>query len=79
MNIHYVVELSDEEREQLEAVIADRKTGPQKRRRAQILLACDRGITEAVISETLPCGTSTIYRAKRQLVEEGELIWPSSS
>lgn len=71
MNIRYVVELSSEERGQLETVMNDTKTGPQKRRRAQILLACDRGISDAAIAETLPCGTSTIYRVKKRLVEEG--------
>jgi transposase len=34
-------------------------------------LACDRGVAEGVIAETLPCGTSTIYRTKKRLVEEG--------
>lgn len=71
MNTRYIVELSSEEREQLETVINDKKTGPQKRRRAQILLACDRGISDVAIADTLPCGTSTIYRTKRRLVEEG--------
>lgn len=71
MNVHYIVELSGQEREQLEAIVDDVKTGPQKRRRAQILLACDRGVADVVIAETLPCGTSTIYRAKKRLVEEG--------
>jgi transposase len=71
MNVRYIVELSDEEREQLVTVEADSKAGPQKRRRAQILLACDRGIPDVVIAETLPCGTSTIYRTKKRLVEDG--------
>ena len=71
MNVRYIVDLSAEEREHLEAVIADAKTGPQKRRRAQILSACARGVSDVVIAETLPAGTSTIYRAKKRLVEEG--------
>ena len=71
MNVRYVVELSAEEQEQLASIINDRNTGPQKRRRAQILLACERGISDVAIAETLPCGTSTIYRAKKRLVEEG--------
>ena len=71
MNVRYIVELSDEEREQLVAVGAEATAGPQRRRRAQILLACDRGVPDAVISETLPCGTSTIYRTKKRLVEAG--------
>ena len=71
MNVRYVVELSAEERDQLVAVINDTKTGPEKRRRAQILLACDRGISDVAIAETLPAGTSTIYRVKKRLVELG--------
>ena len=71
MNVRYIVDLSDQEREALEAAVRDAKTGPQKRRRAQILLASDRGVSDVVIAETLPCGTSTIYRAKKRLVEEG--------
>ncbi len=71
MNIRYIVELSGAEREELVAIINNRKAGPQKRRRAQILLASDRGISDTAISQTLPCGTSTIYRVKKRLVEEG--------
>lgn len=71
MNVRYVVELSVEEREQLEAVVVDSGVGPQKRRRAQILLACARGVGDAVIAETLSCGLSTIYRTKKRLVEKG--------
>ena len=71
MNVRYIVELLPEERDKLEAVVADRNTGPQRRRRAQILLACDRGVADVVTAETLPAGTSTIYRAKKRFVEEG--------
>jgi len=71
MNVRYIVELSDSEREQLITVVNSPKFGPQKRRRAQILLACDRGISDAAIALTLPCGTSTIFRVKKRLVEEG--------
>src|SRR5690606_16093526 len=71
MNIRYVVELSNTEREELASLISDRKTGSQKRKRAQLLLACDRGITDVMIARTLPCGESTIYRTKKRFVEEG--------
>ena len=71
VNVRYIVELSEEEREMVEAVVRDAKTGTQKRRRAQILLACDRGVSDVQIAEALPCGASTIYRAKKRLVEEG--------
>ena len=71
MNVRYVVELSDQERAQLGDIVAAPNVGPQKRKRAQLLLACDRGVPDAVIAETLPCGTSTIYRTKKRLVELG--------
>jgi hypothetical protein len=42
MNIRYVVELTEQERAELKVLIATAKTLGQKRKRAQILLACDR-------------------------------------
>lgn len=71
MNIRYVVELTVQEREELKVLIATAKTLGQKRKRAQILLACDRGMTDEMIAAALSCGTSTIYRTKRRFVEEG--------
>lgn len=53
-----------DEKKVFETLMGDARTGPQKRRRAQILLACDRGVPDVQIAETLPCGTSTIYRTK---------------
>lgn len=71
MNIRYVVELTEQEREALKVLIGTAKTLGQKRKRAQILLACDRGMTDEMIATALSCGTSTIYRTKRRFVEEG--------
>jgi len=71
VNIHYIVELNDQERAQLGAIVSEGRVGAQKRKRAQILLACDRRIPEATIARTLPCGESTIYRTKKRFVEEG--------
>ncbi|HEY3233109.1 MAG TPA: IS630 family transposase [Polyangiaceae bacterium] len=71
MNIRYVVELTEQERGELKALVGGGQNLGQKRRRAQILLACDRGMTEEMIAGALPCGTSTIYRTKRRFVEEG--------
>jgi transposase len=71
VTIHYLVELSQPEREQLAALVSEGRVGAQKRKRAQILLACDRRIPEATIAQTLPCGESTIYRTKKRFVEEG--------
>jgi transposase len=71
MNIRYVVGLTEEERGALKALVAGGKTLGQKRKRAQILLACDRGMTDETLAGALPCGASTIYRTKRRFVEEG--------
>jgi transposase len=71
MNIRYVVDLTEQERAELKMLIATAKTLGQKRKRAQILLACDRGMTEETVAAALSCGTSTIYRTKRRFVEEG--------
>ena len=56
MNIRYVVGLTEEERLELRALVAAAKTLGQKRKRAQILLACDRGMTDETIAKVLPCG-----------------------
>jgi transposase len=71
VKVHYLVELREAEREQLAALVSEGRVGAQKRKRAQILLACDRRIPEATIAQTLPCGESTIYRTKKRFVEEG--------
>jgi transposase len=71
VKIHYVVELTQPEREQLGALVSEGRVGAQKRKRAQIMLACDRRIPESTIARTLPCGESTIYRTKKRFVEEG--------
>jgi transposase len=70
MNVVYRVDLTAGECEQLAAVVAS-KAGVQKRKRAQILLAAAKGIADATIADTLPCGLSTIYRTKQRFVTEG--------
>jgi transposase len=71
MSVRYIVELKPEEREELAAVVADGRAGVQKRKRAEILLACDRGLPDATVSQALGCGESTVYRTKKRFVEEG--------
>jgi transposase len=70
MNVVYRVDLSVGDCDQLSAVVAS-KAGAQKRKRAQILLAAAKGVTDITIAQTLPCGLSTIYRAKKRFVTEG--------
>ena len=43
----------------------------RKLKRAQILLAAERGETEARIASAVSVGTSTVYRTKRRFVEQG--------
>ena len=71
MNVRYVVELTIEEREELEQMLAGGELGARKLKRAQVLLGSDRGLTDAGLSEALGVGTSTIYRTKRRYVEGG--------
>jgi transposase len=71
MNIKYEVELTDEERKRLVALTSSGKPGARKMKRAQILLAADQGATDQEIANTLPAGTSTVFRARRRFVEGG--------
>jgi transposase len=72
----YVVRLSAEEREQLQALIRKGK-GPAKRvLKARILLKADvseagDGWSDSRIIEALDTSASMVYRVRRQLVEEG--------
>ena len=40
-------------------------------KRAQILLAADRAVSDAEMAATLRVGTSTVYRTKQRFVEHG--------
>ncbi|MFV8756488.1 IS630 family transposase [Nannocystaceae bacterium ST9] len=71
MNVHYIVELTDAEREVLQQSLATAQTRPRKLRRVQILLASDKGLSAEQIAEVLGCGTSSVYRVRRRFVEEG--------
>lgn len=69
MNIKYRVELSQSERDQLDTLLSGGRHAARKLKRAQILLAADDGVDDAVIAATLQVSGSTIYRTKRRLVE----------
>lgn len=76
MNIHYKIELEADERRTLVDLIAGGDHKARKVKRAQILLAVDRGVhgggqlTDEQIAQTLAVGTSTVFRVKRKFVEE---------
>lgn len=69
MNVRYRVELSQAERGQLTEMLSGGKHAARKLKRAQILLAADGGMSEAVIAAGVGVGESTVYRTKRRFVE----------
>jgi len=71
MNVRYIVELDEAERERLHKMVRQGSERARRLKRAQVLLAAERGESDVVIARTLSVGTSTVYRTKRRLVEEG--------
>ena len=69
MNVRYRVALSQDERDELIALLSAGKHAARKLKRAQILLAVDAGISDEDIAITLAVGGSTVYRTKRRFVE----------
>ncbi len=74
--VKYVVKLSAEERERLEALIRSGKRSAQLITKARILLKADaseagEGWTDREIAEALDTSINTVANARRQLVEEG--------
>lgn len=72
----YVVELSSDEREHLEALISKGKSSAKAILKARILLKADQGPlgpswTDDRIVEALDSNASMVTRVRRQLVEEG--------
>ena len=72
----YVVRLSAEERQQLEAMIRKGKSRAQRLLKARILLKSDvsedgEGWSDGRIIEALETSVSMVYRVRKQLVEEG--------
>ena len=70
MNVRYRVDLEEDERQQLEALVAGGSRSVRRVKRAQILLATAAGQTDEAIAATVQVGTSTVYRTKRRFVEE---------
>src|SRR5438876_6747982 len=72
----YVVRLSVEERDQLEALIRKGKSPAKRLLKARILLKADvseagEGWSDSRIIQALDTSASMIYRVRKQLVEEG--------
>ena len=71
MNVHYKVELGNEEREVLRELIYRGSPRVRKVKRALILLGADEGRTQDEIARSVGVGTSTVFRTKRDFVEHG--------
>lgn len=67
----YIVDLTSEEREELEAFISSGVAPARKLTRARILLKADEGWTDKDISEALDVGTATVERVRKRFVEWG--------
>jgi len=71
MNVKYRVTLTTSERAQLVSFVLGGKGAYRRLKRAQILLAADKGTTDEEIARNVAVGTSTVYRTKQRFVEEG--------
>ena len=74
MNKKYIVRLSFEEREELQAIVKKFKGSSQKVRRAQILLKADvegPGWTDTRIADAFSCRVQTVEKLRKRLVTEG--------
>jgi transposase len=76
MNKRFIVRLSREERDHLEALVAKGKAAARKLTRARILLKADCGDlgpawSDEEISRALDVGTITVHRVRRDFVEGG--------
>ena len=67
----YIVNLTNEERTELETLISTGVAPARKLTRARILLKADEDWTDQAISEALDVGTATVERVRKRFVEWG--------
>jgi transposase len=67
----YVVDLSEEEKAQLESLTKKGKTSARKLNRARVLLLANQGETDKAIAKAVGVGTSTVERIRKRFVTEG--------
>lgn len=71
MNVNYLVELADTERDQLEAMNRGGTASVRRIKRANILLMSDRGHAASEIETAGHGSISTVYRTRQRFVEHG--------
>ncbi|TYT60237.1 helix-turn-helix domain-containing protein [Natrialba swarupiae] len=67
----YTVDLSDEERAELEEFVTKGTHRAEDITRARILLKADDGLTDAAICEHVGCSVGTPHRARKAYTERG--------
>lgn len=67
----YRVELTKEERGQLESILRKGRSSGRKQTRARILLKADEGLRVQEIMKALDVSEDMVYRARQCFVEEG--------
>jgi transposase len=67
----YVVDLSEEERERLEAITTKGTSKARRHRRAHILLLADQGLLDKEIARAMNAAVTTVERTRKRFVEEG--------
>jgi transposase len=70
----YIVQLTDEERDRLDALLTRGKVGARTSARARILLHAADGATDEAISAAVRVGSATVERVRQKFVEGG-LDW----
>ena len=70
----YIVSLTSEERDQLEALLKRGRVGARVSARARILLHAAEGATDAAIAAAVRVGEATVECTRQKLVEGG-LDW----
>jgi transposase len=74
MEAKYVVRLTEEERQSLQALLSGKRVAADRALRARILLKADvdgDAWPDTEIAEALDVGLSTIHRLRQRLVEDG--------
>lgn len=69
----YPVNLTEQEREKLDAITSYGRHSAQKITRARILLKADDGESDSAIAESLDCSRSTAWRTRKKLHERDRL------
>lgn len=67
----YVVDLDECERDQLEELTTQGKSGARRIRRARILLLADEGRIDKEVASFLGAAVTTVERVRKRFVEEG--------